>query len=104
VREIVSEPEGLSMEWEDPDDKTMGTYNLSVHVEGHANPVVIPFSANELRWDTYHPDEGEDLEAFTTNEQALQLSSHDRKQEWDERIREALSGFGQSSGPIGFRS
>jgi len=102
VQVIVGEPEGLTTDWEDPLDETMGTYNLTVRVPDQ-NPVEIPFSANELRWDTYQPDPEEDLEAFSRNEEELQTSSHDRKQEWDERIREALSGFGQSNDPIGFR-
>ena len=91
----------LTTEWEDPEDETMGTYNLTVSVPDQ-NPVEIPFSANELRWDTYQPDPEEDLEAFSRNEEELQFSSYERKQRWDAQIRQALSGFG--GGPIGFRS
>jgi len=95
--------EGLTTEWEDPQDKTMGTYKLSVHVPGH-DPVVISFSARDLRWKTYYPEKGEDVERFLENEKELQRSSYDRKQRWDAQIRQALSGFGQSKRPIGFRS
>ncbi len=101
VREIVGEPEGLSMEWEDPDDKTMGTYNLTVSVPEH-DPVVITFETNDLRWKTYYPDAGQDVEDFLKDEKELQPNSYNRKQRWDERIRQALSGFG--GGPIGFSS
>jgi len=93
----------LTTEWEDPENETMGTYNLTVRVPDQ-NPVAIPFSANELRWDTYQPDPEEDLEAFSRNEEELQSSSYERKQRWDKQIRKALSGFGQSNNPIGFRS
>ncbi len=94
--------EGLSTEWEDPPDKTTGTYNLRVNVPEH-DPVVIPFFAYALRWKTYYPEPGEDVEAFSKNEKKLQPGSYNRKQQWDERIRQALSvGFG--GGPIGFSS
>ena len=104
VQEIGAELdlEGLTTEWEDPQDKTMGTYKLSVHVPGH-DPVVISFSARDLRWKTYYPEPGEDVEAFSKNEKKLQPGSYNRKQQWDKRIRQALSvGFG--GGPIGFSS
>ena len=91
----------LTTEWEDPEDTTTGTYNLSVHVTEH-NPVVIPFSATELGWTTYHPEPGEDVERFLEDEKKSRRVSYDRKQRWDERIRQALSGFGGS--PIGFKS
>ena len=94
--------EGLRTEWEDPPDKTTGMYELSVSVEGH-DPVVIPFSAYALRWWTYYPEPGEDVEAFSENEKKVQPGSYNRKQKWDERIRQVLSG-GFGSGPIGFRS
>jgi len=94
--------EGLTTEWEDPPDKTTGTYNLRVHVPEH-DPVVIPFLAYDLRWETYYPEPGEDVEAFSKNEKKLKAGSYNRKQQWDERIRQALSvGFGQSNNPIGF--
>ncbi len=91
----------VTTEWEDPEDETMGTYNLSVHVEGH-DPGGITFSATELGWTTYYPEEGEDVEAFLEDEKKSRRVSYDRKQRWDERIRQALSGFG--GGPIGFSS
>jgi len=94
--------EGLSTEWEDPPDKTTGTYNLRVNVPEY-DPVVIPFLAYALRWKTYYPKPGEDVEAFSKNEKKLQAGSYNRKQQWDERIRQVLSdGFG--GGPIGFSS
>jgi len=94
--------EGLSTEWEDPPGKTTGTYNLRVNVPEH-DPVVIPFPAYDLRWLTYYPEPGEDVEAFSKNEKKLQPGSYNRKQQWDQRIRQALSvGFGNN--PIGFRS
>ena len=96
--------EGLSTEWEDPQDKTMGTYNLSVHVPDENDPVVIPFEANDLRWTTYYPEKGEDVEKFLEDEKESRRDSYDRKQRWDAQIRQALSGFGQSNNPIGFRS
>ena len=92
--------EGLSTEWEDPLDKTTGTYNLRVNVPEH-DPVVIPFSATELGWTTYHPEPGEDVERFLEDEKKSRRVSYDRKQRWDERIRQALRGFG--GGPIGFK-
>ncbi len=95
--------EGLSTEWEDPPDKTTGTYELSVSVEGHTDPVVMPFLAYDLRWKTYHPEKGEDVEEFSKNEKRVQAGSYNRKQQWDERIRQALSG-GFGGGPIGFSS
>ncbi len=95
--------EGLTTEWEDPQDKTTGTYNLSVHVAEH-NPVVIPFSARDLGWKTYYPEEGEDVEAFLEDEKKWRPESYDRKQRWDKQIRQALKGFGQSNNPIGFSS
>ena len=95
--------EGLSTEWKDPDDKTMGTYNLTVSVLDQ-NPVAIPFSARDLRWKTYYPEEKEDVEAFLEGEKKLQRDSYDRKKRWEEQIRKALSGFGQSNNPIGFSS
>jgi len=85
--------EGLSTEWEDPLDKTTGTYNLRVNVPEH-DPVVIPFPAYDLRWLTYYPEPGEDVEAFSKNEKRFEAGSYNRKQKWDERIRQALSGFG----------
>jgi len=95
--------EGLTTKWEDPPDKTTGTYELSVSVEGHTNPVFIPFPAYHLRWLTYYPEPGEDFEAFSKNEKQFQAGSYKRKQKWNERIRQALSvGFG--GGPIGFSS
>ena len=104
VQEIGGERElDLTTEWEDPEDTTTGTYNLSVHVKGY-DPVVIPFSATELGWTTYHPETGEDVERFLEDEKKSRRVSYDRKQRWDERIRQALSGFGQSNSPIGFRS
>ncbi len=87
--------EGLSTEWEDPLDKTTGTYNLRVNVPEH-DPVVIPFPAYDLRWLTYYPEPGEDVEAFSKNEKKFEAGSYNRKQKWDERIRQALSGFGGS--------
>ena len=93
----------LTTEWEDPQDTTMDASKLSVHVEGY-DPVVIPFSATELGWTTYHPEPGEDVERFLEDEKKSRRVSYDRKQRWDERIRQALSGFGQSNRPIGFRS
>ncbi len=92
----------MTTEWEDPPDKTTGTYNLRVHVPEH-DPVVIPFPAYDLRWLTYYPEPGEDVEAFSKNEKKFEAGSYNRKQKWDERIRQALSvGFGQSNNPIGF--
>ncbi len=93
----------LTTEWEDPEDETMGTYNLSVHVEGH-DPGGITFSATELGWTTYYPEEGEDVEAFLENEKEWRPESYERRQKWDKQIRKALSGFGQSNTPIGFSS
>ncbi len=95
--------EGLTTEWEDPQDKTMGTYKLSVHVPGH-DPVVISFSARDLRWKTYYPEPGQDVKTFLKDEKKSQRESYDRKKQWDEVLRRALSGFGQSNKPIGFRS
>jgi len=86
--------EGVTTEWEDPQDTTMDASKLSVHVEGY-DPVVIPFSATELGWTTYHPEPGEDVERFLEDEKKSRRVSYDRKQRWDERIRQALSGFGQ---------
>jgi len=105
VQEIGGERglEGLSTEWEDPLDKTTGTYNLSVYFPEH-DPVVIPFLAKDLRWTTYYPEPGENVEAFLKDEKELRGDSYGRKQRWDEQIRQALSGFGQSNNPIGFRS
>ena len=103
VQQIRGGHEGLSMKWEDPQDKTTGTYNLSVHVAEH-NPVVIPFSARDLGWKTYYPEEGEDVEAFLEDEKKWRPESYDRKQRWDKQIRQALKGFGQSNNPIGFSS
>jgi len=92
----------VTTEWEDPQDKTTGTYNLRVNVPEH-DPVVIPFPAYDLRWLTYYPEPGEDVEAFSKNEKKFEAGSYNRKQQWDERIRQALSvGFG--GGPIGFSS
>ena len=85
--------EGLSTEWEDPLDKTTGTYNLRVNVP-ERDPVVIPFPAYDLRWLTYYPEPGEDVEAFSKNEKKFEAGSYNRKRKWDERIRQALSGFG----------
>jgi len=86
--------EGLSTEWEDPPDKTKGTFNLRVNVPEH-DPVVIPFLAYALRWKTYYPKPGEDVEASSKNEKKLEFGSYNRKQQWDQRIRQALSvGFG----------
>ena len=96
--------EGLSTEWEDPQDKTMGTYNLSVHVPDQNDPVVIPFEAREIRWTTFYPEPGQDVKTFLKDEKKSQPESYDRKQRWDAQIRQALSGFGQSKRPIGFRS
>jgi len=94
--------EGLSIEWEDPPDKTMGAYNLRVNVPEH-NPVDIPFSARDLRWKTYYPEEGEDVARFLEDEKKSQrFESYDRRQKWDAQIRQALSGFGTN--PIGFIS
>jgi hypothetical protein len=93
--------EGLSTEWEDSPDKTTGIYNLRVNVPEH-DPVVIPFSAYDLRWLTYYPEPGEDVEAFSKNEKKFKAGSYNRKQKWDLQIRQALSGFG--GGPIGFSS
>jgi len=106
VQEIGAELdlEGLTTEWEDPQDKTMGTYKLSVHVPGH-DPVVISFSARDLRWKTYYPEPGQDVEAFLEDEKKSKcFESYERRQKWDAQIRQALSGFGQSKRPIGFRS
>ncbi len=93
---------GLSTEWEDPLDKTAGTYNLRVNVPEH-DPVVIPFLAYALRWKTYYPEPGEDVEAFSKNEKKFQAGSYNRKQQWDQRIRQVLSG-GFGGGPSGFSS
>ena len=96
--------EGLTTAWEDPPNKTTGTYNLRVNVP-ERDPVVIPFVAYDLRWKTYYPEPGEDVEAFSKNEKKLQPGSYNRKQRWDERIRKALSvGFGRINNPIGFIS
>jgi len=96
--------EGLTTAWEDPPNKTTGTYNLRVNVPKR-NPVVIPFVAYDLRWKTYYPEPGEDVEAFSKDEKKLQPGSYNRKQRWDERIRKALSvGFGRINNPIGFIS
>jgi len=96
--------EGLTTAWEDPPNKTTGTYNLRVKVP-ERDPVVIPFVAYDLRWKTYYPEPGEDVEAFSKNEKKLQPGSYNRKQRWDERIRKALSvGFGRINNPIGFIS
>ena len=94
--------EGLTTEWEDPRDRTTGTYELSVSVKGHTDPVVIPFPAYDLRWLTYYPEPGEDVEAFSKNEKKFEAGSYNRKQKWDELIRQSLSRFG--GGPIGFSS
>ena len=99
VRELGLQ--GLRTEWEDPRNHSTGTYNLSVHVAEH-NPVVIPFSARDLGWKTYYPEEGEDVEAFLEDEKKWRPESYDRKQRWDKQIRQALQGFGQSNNPIGF--
>ena len=96
--------EGLSTEWEDPQDKTTGTYKLSVNVPEQNDPVVIPFEANDLRWKTYHPYPGQDVEAFLEDEKKSRRHSYNRKQRWDKQIRQALKGFGQSNNPIGFSS
>ncbi len=106
VQEIGAERglEGLTTEWEDPEDETMGTYNLNVHVPEHSNPVVIPFSARDLGWKTFYPEEGEDVEKFSEDEKESRRDSYERKQRWDKQIRQAISGFGQSNNPIGFRS
>ncbi len=86
--------EGLTTEREDPPDKTTGTFNLRVYAPGHTDPVVIPFLAYALRWKTYYPEPGEDVEAFSKNEKRLEPGSYNRKQQWDVRIRQALSvGF-----------
>ena len=105
VQEIGGERglEGLTTEWEDPQDTTMDASKLSVHVEGY-DPVVIPFHATELGWKTYHPEQGEDVEAFLEDEKKWRPESYDRKQRWDKQIRQALKGFGQSNNPIGFSS
>ncbi len=92
--------EGLSTEWEDSPDKTMGIYNLRVNVPEH-DPVVILFPAYDLRWLTYYPEPGEDVEAFSKNEKKFKAGSYNRKQKWDLQIRQALSGFG--GGPIGLK-
>ncbi len=92
----------VTTEWEDPQDKTTGTYNLRVNVPEH-DPVVIPFPAYDLRWLTYYPEPGEDVEAFSKNEKKSQPGSYNRKHQWDERIRQDLSG-GFGGGPIGFSS
>ena len=94
--------EGLTSEWEDPPDKTTGTFNLRVYAQGHTDPVVIPFLAYDLRWKTYHPEKGEDVKEFSKNEKKVQPGSYNRKRLWDERIRQVLSGFGAK--PIGFSS
>ncbi len=106
VQEIGGELDlaGLTTEWEDPQDKTTGTYYLSGYDPGHTDFVVIPFSARDLGWKTYYPDAGQNVEAFLEYEKKLRPDSYDRKQKWDERIRQALSGFGQSNNPIGFSS
>jgi hypothetical protein len=72
VREIGGKRglERLTTEWEDPPDKATGTYNLRVNVPEH-DPVVIPFPAYDLRWLTYYPEPGEDVEAFSKNEVGL---------------------------------
>ncbi len=95
--------EGLTTEWEDPPDRATGTFNLRVYDPGHTDPVVIPFLAYDLRWKNYYPEPGEDVEAFSKNEKKLQPGSYNRKQQWDERIRQVLSG-GFGGGPIGFSS
>ena len=87
--------EGLTTEWEDPPDKATGTFNLRVYNPGHTDPVVMPFLAYDLRWKTYHPEKGEDVEEFSKNEKKFKAGSYKRKQGWDMRIRQALSGFGQ---------
>ena len=87
--------EGLTTEWEDPTDKATGTFNLRVYDPGHTDPVVIPFLAYDLRWKTYHPEKGEDVEEFSKNEKRVQAGSYNRKHLWDERIRQVLSGFRQ---------
>jgi len=66
--------EGLTTKWEDPPDKTTGTYELSVSVEGHTDPVVILFPAYDLRWLTYYPEPGEDVEAFSKMRKSLRLA------------------------------
>ena len=93
----------MSTEWEDAQDKTTGTYKLTVHLPGH-DPVVIPFSARDLRWTTFYPEPGQDVKTFLKDEKKSQRESYDRKKQWDEVLRRALSGFGQSNKPIGFRS
>ncbi len=102
VREIGGKRglERLTTEWEDPPDKATGTYNLRVNVPEH-DPVVIPFPAYDLRWLTYYPEPGEDVEAFSKNEKKFESGSYNRKQKWDLQIRQALSGFG--GGPIGLK-
>ena len=95
--------EGLTIAWEDPPDKTTDTYNLRVNVPEY-DPVVIPFLAYNLRWLTYYPEPGEDVEAFSKNEKKFESGSYNRKQQWDLQIRQALSGFGQSNNPLGLRS
>ncbi len=86
--------EGLTTEWEDPLDKTTGTFNLRVYAQGHTDPVVMPFLAYDLRWKTYHPEKGEDVEEFSKNEKKFKAGSYKRKQGWNLQIRQALSGFG----------
>ena len=93
--------EGLTTEWEDPPDKTTGTYKLTMHVPEQNDSVVMTFEARDLGWKTYYPEPGEDVERFLEDEKKSRRVSYDRKQRWDERIREALSGFG--GGPIGFK-
>jgi len=51
---------------------------------------------------TYYPEPGEDVEAFSKNEKKFEAGSYNRKQKWDELIRQSLSRFG--GGPIGFSS
>ena len=86
--------EGLTTEWEDPLDKSTGTFNLRVYAQGHTDPVVMPFMAYDLRWKTYHPEKGEDVEEFSKNEKRFKAGSYKRKQGWNLQIRQALSGFG----------
>ena len=104
VQEIGAELglEGLTTEWEDPQD-TEGTQNLNVHVPEQNNPVVITFEADDLRWTTYYPEKGQDVEAFLEAEKkSRRFESRERRQKWDAQIRQALSGFGTN--PIGFIS
>ena len=99
VREIGNE-RGLEVttEWEDQQD-IAGNHNLRVNVPKQGS-VFITFGANELGWTTYYPEEGEDVERFLEDEKKSRPESYERKQQWDEQIRQALSGFG--GGPIGF--